>query len=65
VTPKPEFSEKFWEAYSATPEPTITISKLWDEKSVEPRKMYLHRKTDALIKLMGEILREKEIAKKI
>jgi hypothetical protein len=52
VTPKPEYPEKFWEAYSATPEPTITTFKPWDEKSGEPRKMYLHRKTDALIKLM-------------
>jgi hypothetical protein len=65
VKPKPEFREKYWDAYSPTPTPPITTFKPWDEKSAEPRKRYLSRKTDPLIKTMGEISKEKDIAKKI
>jgi hypothetical protein len=64
VTPKPEFLEKFWEAYSATPEPSTSTFRPWDEKSGEPREIYLHKKTHALTTLAGKIVREKEIAKK-
>ncbi len=63
VTRKPEFPTKYWEAYSTTPEPAITTSKPWEEKSGEPRKRYLPRKSDQLIKMMGKISKEKDIAK--
>jgi hypothetical protein len=65
---KPEFPENFWEAYSASPEPTTTTTttfRPWDEKSGEPREIHLHRKTDALTKLTGKMYREKEIAKEL
>jgi hypothetical protein len=65
VTPKPEFPEKFWEAYSASPEPTTTRFRPCDEKSGEPREIYLHRKTEALTKPTGKFYREKEIAKEL
>ena len=32
------------EAYSATPEPTTTTIRPWDEKSGELKEKYLHRK---------------------
>jgi hypothetical protein len=65
VSPKPEFPESYWEAFSSTPAPPDTTFRPWDEKFGETFKKYLNKKTDALIKDNLKMYKERDLAKEI
>ncbi len=65
VSPKPDFPESYWEAFSPTPAPPVTTFRPWDKNSGETFKKYLNKKTDALIKDNMIVYKEKKLAKEI